>query len=183
MSVLFARTRKNSPSHSYVSLFLQSVRTLRSTNGGKENIGMATVYLFLHRPYHYQMLRTRQARLVQWERGVMRTPPIVIKIKVIVWSKTMTEARRRRVWTVDNSKINPPFPFPNLLLFQTFQYLGNGIGPTQRMRKRKTLSSSTAPPHYSLNPVIIHVLIYYEQDTKKCHNNFKLICEFTRDPP
>lgn len=151
VSVLFTRTRKNSLSHSYVSLFLQSVRTLiRSTNGGRENIGMATVYLFLHRLYHYQMLRTRQARLVS---STMRTrgdedqdptPPIVIKIKVIVWSKTMTEARRRRVWTVDNSKIDPPFPFPfPFLLFQTVQYLVNGNGPPQRTRKRKTLSSNT----------------------------------------
>ena len=98
----------------------------------------------------------------------------------------MTEARRRRVWTVDNSKIDPTFPFPfPLLLFQTFQYLVNGIGPPQlqRTRKRKTLSSSTAPLLYSLNTVIMHVLIYYEQDTKKCHNNFKLIREFTPDPP
>ena len=142
---------------------------------------MATVFLFLHRPYHYQMLRTRQARLVLSE-DQDYTPPIVIKIKVIVWSKTMTEARRRRVWNVDNSKIDPPFPFP-LLLFQTFQYLVNGIGPPQRTRKRKTLSSSTAPLLYSLNTVIMHVLTYFEQDTKKCHNNIKLIREFTHDPP
>ena len=81
---------------------------------------MATVYLFLHRPYHYQMLCTRQARLVLSE-DQDYTPPIVIKIKVLVWSKTMTEARRRRVWTVDNSKIDPTFPFPfPLLLFPNF---------------------------------------------------------------